>query len=49
MHVVLGTREQVTFTCNEYSRYFRRLLGRLTQTSENASNETTLGFRSCQL
>jgi len=28
MHVVLGTREQVTFTCNEYSRYFRRLLGR---------------------
>ena len=27
MHVVLGTREQVTFTCNEYSRYFRRLLG----------------------
>ena len=32
MHVVLGTREQVTFTCSEYSRYFRRLLGRFTQT-----------------
>ena len=35
MHVVLGTREQVTFTCNEYSRYFRRLLGRFTQTIGN--------------
>ncbi len=39
MHVVLGTREQVTFTCSEYSRYFRRLLGRFTQTIENASTE----------
>lgn len=28
MHVVLGTREQVSFTCNEYNRYFRRLLSR---------------------
>ena len=28
MHVVLGTREQVSFTCNEYNRYFRRLLQR---------------------
>jgi len=28
MHVVLGTREQVSFTCSEYSRYFRRLLQR---------------------
>lgn len=28
MHVVLGTREQVSFTCSEYSRYIRRLLQR---------------------
>jgi catechol 2,3-dioxygenase-like lactoylglutathione lyase family enzyme len=28
MHVVLGTREQVSFTCSEYSRYFRGLLQR---------------------
>ena len=35
MHVVLGTREQVTFTCNEYSRYFRRLLGRFRNTIDN--------------
>ena len=41
MHVVLGTREQVTFTCSEYSRYFRRLLGRFTQTIANASTEIT--------
>ena len=26
MHVMLGTREQVSFTCSEYSRYFSRLL-----------------------
>ena len=39
MHVVLGTREQVTFTCSEYSRYFRRLLGRFTQSIANASTE----------
>jgi hypothetical protein len=28
MHIVLGTREQVSLTCSEYSRYFRRLLQR---------------------
>jgi uncharacterized protein len=37
MHVVLGTREQVTFTCNEYSRYFLWLLGRLMRTLESGS------------
>jgi len=49
MHVVLGTREQVTFTCNEYSRYFRRLLGRFTRTIENASTEITTGSQRCRL
>jgi predicted RecB family nuclease len=49
MHVVLGTREQVTLTCNEYSRYFRRLLGRFTRTIENASTEITTGSQRCRL
>ncbi len=48
MHVVLGTREQVTFTCSEYSRYFRRLLGRFTQTIESASTAITTGSRWCR-
>jgi uncharacterized protein len=49
MHLVLGTREQVTFTCSEYSRYFRRLLGRFTRAIENVSTEITTGSQRCRL
>ena len=42
MHVVLGTREQVSFTCSEYSRYFRRLLRRfMTTLASPAASVTT--------
>ena len=40
MHVVLGTREQVSFTCNDYNRYFRRLLQRFKTTLAGPPTDT---------
>ena len=40
MHVVLGTREQGSFTCSEYSRYFRRLLQRFRNSIGTPPTET---------